>query len=91
LRYWPVLKQKHNIDWMIVVEKITKNVAHSPNLSIDILNEMAKSNDQNTRFIAKSGVIKYIFFSHINSTFRDKFNLYKAIKLIRTTSAVEKS
>ena len=52
---------------------------------------MTKNNDQNTRLIAKSGVIKYIFFNHIQSTFKDKFNLYKAIKLIRTTATIEKS
>lgn len=88
LRYWPILKQKHSIDWKVLVEKITQNIAHSPNLSIDVLNEMSKNNDQHTRLIAKSGVIKYIFFNHIHSTFKDKFNLYKAIKLIRTTSTV---
>jgi len=86
-----VLKQQHNIDWKVVVERIASNIAYSPNLSIDILNEMTKNNDQNTRLIAKSGVIKYIFFNHIQSTFKDKFNLYKAIKLIRTTATIEKS
>ena len=91
LRYWPVLRQNHGVDWKIIIDLIGQNIDLSAHLSIDLLNEISRGNDQNTRFIAKSGVIKYIFFSYVPATLRDKFNLYKAIKLLRTVTAVDKT
>jgi hypothetical protein len=85
------LAKSHSLDWKLVIDSIGKNISQSPHLSIDILNELSKNNDQNSRLIAKSGVIKYIFFTYIFQTFKDKFNLYKAVKLIRAAAIVDKT
>ena len=91
LRYLAVLKQNHQIDWKIVIDSISQSINLSPHLSIDILNEVSSNNDQNIILISKSGVVKFIFFNYIFSTFKDKFSLYRAIKLIRLVSKVDKS
>ena len=43
----------------------------------------------NSRHAVKSGVIKYVFLSYITQTLDNKFNLYKAIKLLKVVSSAE--
>jgi hypothetical protein len=39
----------------------------------------------------KSGAIRYLFSSFIVSSLKDKLNLYKAIKLLKTIASADKS
>jgi hypothetical protein len=39
----------------------------------------------------KSGLVKYVFLSHIALTLGDKYHLYKSIKLIKVVSAAERA
>lgn len=43
------------------------------------------------RAAVKSGLVKYVFLSHIPRTLDDKYNLYKSIKLIKAVSRAERS
>ena len=43
----------------------------------------------NCKLAVKSGLIKYVFLSYINSALDNKFNLYKAIKLLKVVSNAE--
>jgi len=36
--------------------------------------------------VNKSGIVKYIFVEYLQKNLKDKFNLYKGIKLIKVTS-----
>lgn len=40
----------------------------------------------NCRLAVKSGLIKYVFLSYIGMSLDNKFNLYKAIKLLKVVS-----
>ena len=65
LRYLEILKKNHTLDWKLVIDAIGENIAICANGSVDILNELAGQSDQNIRLIAKSGVVKFIFFTYI--------------------------
>jgi hypothetical protein len=43
------------------------------------------------RAAVKSGLVKYVFLSHIAKTLEDKYNLYKSIKLLKVVSAAERT
>lgn len=79
-----MLKQDHSLDWNIAIDSISQKIYECPHLSIDVLNELCKDNQQNVRSIAKSGIFKYISLVYISENIKDKFHLYKAIKLIRS-------
>lgn len=86
LRYFNVLRQDHSLDWSSVIDSISQKIYEFPHLSIDLLNELCKNNQQNVKSISKSGIFKYISMIYISENLKDKFHLYRALKLIRSAA-----
>lgn len=74
-----------------MIGEISRNIAISPTLCIELVFEICRENELNSRHAVKSGVIKYVFLSYITQTLDNKFNLYKAIKLLKVVSSAENS
>lgn len=87
LRYFDMLRQDHSLDWSSVIDSLGQRIYECPHLSIDVLNEICKDNQQNVRLIAKSGLFQYISTIYISENIKDKFHLYRALKLIRSAAA----
>ena len=71
-------------DWRAIMGEVSLRVAVSPAIVIELVSRLCVDREALCRETVRSGLVKYIFMHYIESTLDDKYNLYKAIKLLRT-------
>ena len=87
LRFYDSIRcSSAEFDWKAILGELSLNVGASPSLVIELVSKLCAENESHCKVAVKSGIVKYIFMSYIESTLDDKYNLYKAIKLVRTIS-----
>lgn len=90
IRYYESIASHPQFAWTTVIEHIGQNISASPALAIELLLLLCEGNEFHSKLTVKSGAIRYLFSSFIISSLKDKLNLYKTIKLLKTVAAADK-
>jgi hypothetical protein len=89
--YEKISSNNSEFDWKEIVNELSRNIAVNATLCIELVYEICRENELHSRLAVKSGLVKYIFLSHISNTLSNKYNLYKSIKLLKVISNAERT
>lgn len=90
--YQRLVCQGNAINWKEMISELSRNVSVEPSLCIELALQLCLDNELHCKTAVKSGLVKYIFSSYLSKVVHnDKYNLYKAIKLIKIIVQAERT